>query len=205
MDGENLINEPQYRISHNPAEGSDERSWANRLKTMAPLGAKIGGEKRRDTEQPNTPEDWFLCLLYAPNEEGKRLPIVGETQLMLAFFILDQRFEKIFDKDLPFDFKSTKSGPVDADVYKARDSLLEKDYIEVTADEDHDSKIKGRSFSLTRRGKDEAKSIYSSLESKHQEEIIRIKYHHARSPIGELLLYVFGRHSHMFEGDIFEG
>lgn len=151
----------------------------------------------RETMPPSRPceidsrEEWVLCLLYTPDDDGQSRPLYGEKRLMKAMFLLQQKLEENFGKSAGFDFTARKYGPYDRDVHGALNCLTEYRYVLRTSEELHSSQYEGDELKLTPKGKRKAQQLYDRLSEREQQLLHWVKYKQSMRSLGALLSYVY--------------
>lgn len=139
--------------------------------------------------------EWILRILYAPTKNSDSTPIVGETRLMKACFLVHRKLQEEFGTQTDFEFRPDDYGPLDPLVYDAVEILEETGDIRTAPSE----KYNGTEYRLTRSGEEKAKDLFYDLPQGEQELISWIKSKHVLNSLPKLLSFVYNQYPDMAE------
>lgn len=146
-------------------------------------------------EQVGDRTEWILRILYAPANGEAAVPVIGETRLMKACFLVHRKLREEAGIETDFSFRADDYGPLDPLVYDAVEILEIQGEIRAT----ESNKYNGTEYSLTSRGETKAKQLYSNLSEQEQELLSWVKSRHILSPLPKLLSFVYNQYPDMAE------
>lgn len=160
--------------------------------------------KRRTTDSqsttvraPDTRNEWLLSLLFAPGAEGRS--VCSGDHLMQSMYVLKRESEEKFELQFPFDFDSSKYGPVDESVREHLQRLREEGVVKIDDGEDTCCKPKMQSYGLTTQGATEARNVFDALDPEMKDLLEWVKTEHTQAPLGQLRSYIYSHYPETFD------
>lgn len=147
-------------------------------------------------------KDWLLIFLYAPDQQGNTQPIAGSFTLSLLSFVVSEQLNELTDRELPFEFESSKKGPRDKKIPENLEDLTNNEMILRGDPPDDDFDIDDHTYSILPEGRTRAEKIYQQLNSVEKNEVERLKNEYAVEDPGDLVVYTHRQSGEMFEGEL---
>lgn len=122
---------------------------------------KISQEKNLDKK------DWILLLLYSKGSQSINEPIMGRIKLMKELFVISQ----IIKPSNFYSFVPYLYGPCSFEVYEDLEILVRNGLVEVI----NEYKSGHGTYSLTEKGVEEAKKLFSDIDENKKKKIEEIK------------------------------
>jgi len=137
--------------------------------------------------------EWILRILYTPGRGTPEIPIIGNTRMMKACFLVHRTLSSEFEIETDFDFHPADYGPLDPLVYDSLEYLEEEGLIKTSQSE----RYSGTKYELTRQGSADAKILFEQLDPEVRDHMEWLKSKHILDSLSKLLSFVYNRYPKM--------